>query len=395
MQLTDLKCKNAKPGEKVRKLADGGGLQLWVQPTGSKQWRLAYRYGGKQKLFAIGPYPLVGLSEARDAAREAKKHLNDGVDPMSVKREAQIKAAAETNTFKVIAEEYLDKRSKEGRAKSTMSKLEWLLSLAYADIGPKPIAKLKPADILVALRRIEARGNFETARRLRSTIGSVCRYAVATSRAEFDPTASLQGALITHKSKPRSAITDPVELGQLLRSIDGYNGMPSVRAALTLMPILFPRPGELRQAHWEEFDFGAAVWSIPAERMKMRRAHKVPLPKQAIDILQELKRQSFDTALAFPGPRSIHRPISDNAMTSALRNMGYTKEQVVPHGFRATASTLLNESGKWKPDAIERQLAHQEQNEVRRVYARGEHWEERVNMMQWWADYLDQLKQAS
>lgn len=357
--------------------------------------RLAYRYGGKQKLFAIGPYPLVGLSEARDAAREAKKHLNDGVDPMSVKREAKIKAAAETNTFKVIAEEYLDKRRKEGRAKSTMSKLEWLLSLAYPDIGPKPIAKLKPADILVALRRIEARGNFETARRLRSTIGSVCRYAVATSRAEFDPTASLQGALITHKSKPRAAITDPVELGQLLRSIDGYNGMPSVRAALMLMPILFPRPGELRQAHWEEFDFGAAVWSIPAERMKMRRAHKVPLPRQAIDILQELKRQSFDTALAFPGPRSIHRPISDNAMTSALRNMGYTKEQVVPHGFRATASTLLNESGKWKPDAIERQLAHQEQNEVRRVYARGEHWEERVNMMQWWADYLDQLKQAS
>ncbi|MEL6372242.1 MAG: integrase arm-type DNA-binding domain-containing protein [Pseudomonadota bacterium] len=395
MQLTDLKCKNAKPGEKVRKLADGGGLQLWVQPTGSKQWRLAYRYGGKQKLFAIGPYPLVGLSEARDAAREAKKHLNDGVDPMSVKREAKIKAAAETNTFKVIAEEYLDKRRKEGRAKSTMSKLEWLLSLAYPDIGPKPIAKLKPADILVALRRIEARGNFETARRLRSTIGSVCRYAVATSRAEFDPTASLQGALIAHKSKPRAAITDPVELGKLLRSIDGYNGMPSVRAALTLMPILFPRPGELRQAHWEEFDFGTAVWSIPAERMKMRRAHKVPLPRQAIDILQELKRQSFDTALAFPGPRSIHRPISDNAMTSALRNMGYTKEQVVPHGFRATASTLLNESGKWKPDAIERQLAHQEQNEVRRVYARGEHWEERVNMMQWWADYLDQLKQAS
>lgn len=394
-QLTDIECRTAKPGEKVRKLSDGQGLQLWIQPTGSRQWRLAYRYGGKQRLLAIGPYPLISLAEAREAAQAARKHLINGVDPMAVKRERKIQAAAEANTFKTVAEEYLDKLRREGRADSTMKKVEWLLDLAYPDIGQRRIAELKPADVLAPLRRVEAKGNYETARRLRSTIGSVFRYAVATARAEFDPTASLQGALITPKPTPRAAIVDPKKLGGLLRAIDAYEGHASVCAALKLMPLLFPRPGELRQAAWEEFDFKKRVWSIPAERMKMRRSHMIPLPKQAIEVLTDQKAISGAGPLVFPGPRFEDRPISDNAMNAALRNMGYTKEQVVAHGFRATASTLLNECGKWNPDAIERQLAHVEQNDVRRAYARGEHWDERVKMMQWWADYLDGLKAES
>lgn len=394
MQLTDIQCKNAKPGEKVRKLSDGGGLQLWIQPTGSRQWRLAYRYNGKQKLYAIGPYPLITLAEARQSANEARRHLARSVDPMAVKREKKIKAAAEAHTFKSIAEEYLDKLRIEGRAGATLSKVEWLLTLAYPDIGSRRISDLKPAEILVPLRRVEAKGQYETARRLRSTIGSIFRYAVASARAEFDPTASLQGALITPKPKPRAAIIDPKTLGAVLRAIDGYEGHPSLCAALRLLPMLFPRPGELRLATWEEFDLDSAMWSIPAERMKMRRPHLVPLPRQAVGILRELRKTTGSAPVVFPGPRSNDRPISESAMPAALRYMGFPKEQVVPHGFRATASTLLNESGKWNAVVIERQLAHVERNAVRRVYARGEYMEDRIKMMQWWADCLDRLKKT-
>jgi len=394
MQLTDIQCKTAKPGEKVRKLSDGGGLQLWIQPTGSKQWRLAYRYNGKQKLYAIGPYPLITLAEARESANDARKHLTRGVDPMAVKREKKIRAAAEAHTFKNIAEEFVDKLRKEGRAETTLSKIEWLLALAYPDIGSRRVSELKPADILVPLRRVESKGQYESARRLRSTIGSVFRYAVASARAEFDPTASLQGALITPKSKPRAAIVDPKILGAVLRAIDGYEGYVSLCAALKLLPLLFPRPGELRHATWSEFDLEAGIWSIPAERMKMRRPHIVPLPRQAIAILRDLHAATGNAPVVFPGPRAPERPISESAMPAALRYMGFPKEQVVPHGFRATASTLLNESGKWNADVIERQLAHLEQNAIRRVYARGEYMEDRIKMMQWWADYLDKLKKA-
>lgn len=394
MTLTDTACKNAQPAEKIRKLSDGGGLQLWVQPTGSRQWRFAYRFGGKQKALAIGPYPTISLADAREIQRTAKRQLAKGLDPSSVKRETRTRQAADALTFRAIAAEYEEKARREGRAASTMSKLSWLLRLANSDIGSRPIAEITPADILVPLRRVEAKGHYETARRLRSTIGTIFRYAVATARAETDPTLSLQGALTTPKVKPRAAITDPSELGAFLRAIDTYDGQLTTKTGLILMAYIFPRPGELRQAKWSEFDFTNAVWSIPAERMKMRRPHRVPLPKQAISYLNALKPFTEGSDLVLPSIRSISRPMSDAGMTAALRHMGYPREKVVPHGFRATASTLLNESGKWNPDAIERQLAHIEANEVRRAYARSEHWDERVEMMAWWADYLDKLRQS-
>lgn len=336
-------------------------------------------------------YPLVTLKEARSAAREAKKQWLEGKDPAALKRERKRARAAELITFRVLSEEYVEKQKREGRAASTLSKLEWLLSLAYPDIGDMPIKTIKAPDALVPLQRIEKSGRLESARRLRSTIGSVFRYAIATGRAEHDPTFALQRALATPKPKPRAAIIEPDALAGLLRSINGYKGQRTTNIALLLMAHLFPRPGELRQATWSEFDLERCIWSIPEERTKMRRPHRTPLSPQAIDLLLRLQPYTGYGKLVFPSVRSAKRPISDNAMTSALRNMGYTKDEIVPHGFRATASTLLNESGKWHPDAIERQLAHVEKNEVRRAYARGEHWAERMKMMNWWSSFLEGL----
>ncbi|TIT68230.1 MAG: integrase, partial [Mesorhizobium sp.] len=246
--------------------------------------------------------------------------------------------------------------------------------------------------ILTALRSVEARGRYESARRLRSTVGSVLRYAIATARAEADPTIALRGALISPTVTSRAAITDPKALGGLLRAIDTFDGQATTRAALKLMALLFPRPGELRASGWDEFDFESSVWTIPEGRMKMRRPHRVSLSRQAVSVLTSLKEISGGGSLLFPSVRSVSRPISDNTLNAALRRMGIGKEEATAHGFRATASTLLNECGKWHPDAIERQLAHIENNDVRRAYARAEHWEERVKMMQWWADYLDELE---
>ncbi|TWH00564.1 integrase [Mesorhizobium sp. J18] len=390
MALSDVKCRNARPAPKLRKLSDGGGLQLWVQPSGSRLWRLAYRFGGKQKLLALGSYPLISLAEARQARDDAKRLLLAGIDPAEERKFR--KAGLAKDTFREIAEEYVGKLRKEGRADATISKVRWLLDFAYPAIGDKCIREIDAATILAALRSVEARGRYESARRLRSTIGSVFRYAVATARADADPTYALRDALIRPKVTPRAAITDPEALGGLLRAIDVFDGLPATRAGLQLMALLFPRPGELRMATWNEFDFEKSVWTIPAARTKMRRPHRVPLSRQAAGVLTELRQISGFGTLLFPSVRSIKRPISDNTLNAALRRMGYGKEEVTAHGFRATASTLLNECGKWHPDAIERQLAHVESNDVRRAYARAEHWDERVRMMQWWADYLDELR---
>lgn len=385
MKLTAIDCERVKPRTGVTKLSDGGGLQLWVQPPRGKYWRFAYKHAGKQKVLAIGAYPAVTLDQARQAAAKARGQLADGKDPAELKKAEKEAKAARAVTFRDVGEEYIARLRKEERAPTTISKNEWLLGFAYPHIGDRPIIDIKPAQVLEALRAVEARGRLESARRLRSTIGSVFRYAIATARAEVDPTPALQRALLTPNVRPRAAITDPKALGALLRAIDSFDGQPTVRAALKLMPILFPRPGELRLALWGEFDFAKAVWTMPPARTKMRRTHRVPLPRQAIDILQSLRQIGDGVALVFPGLRAPDRPISDGAMIAALRRMGYGIDEVCPHGFRATASTLLNESGKWHPDAIERQLAHVEPNDVRRAYARGEHWDERVRMMTWWA----------
>lgn len=393
MPLTDLRIRNLKPTEKAFKVSDGGGLNLTVTPKGSKLWRLSYRFAGKQKTLAIGGYPVVTLEKAREARLAARRLLADGVDPSEAKKtEKRQQLAASANTFNSVATEYVEKLEKEGRSPRTISKVEWLLGIAVPVIGHRPITEISSAEVLDVLRRVEKRGRHESARRLRSTIGSVFRYAIATARAENDPTVALHGALITPKVTHRAAITDKKALGGLLRAIDSFDGQSTTRAALQLIAALFPRPGELRAAEWDEIDFENAVWTLPAAKTKMRREHRIPLPMQANVILRGLHEITGNGSLLFPSVRSAHRAMSDNTLNAAMRRMGYAKEEVTAHGFRATASTLLNESGKWAPDVIERQLAHVEQNEIRRAYARADYWDERVRMMAWWADFLDEAK---
>jgi len=391
MPLSDLACRKAKTDSKLKKLSDGGGLQLWVQPSGSRLWRFAYRFSGKQKLLALGSYPIVSLANARQARDDAKRTLAAGIDPSEQRKED---ARSTDDTFRIIAEEYVAKLTAEGRAPNTLKKATWLLSLAYPIIGEKSIREITAPTVLDVLRRVEIRGRYETARRLRSTIGSVFRYAIATARANTDPTAALTGALIRPTPIPYAAIVEPKAFGALLRAIDGFEGQPSTHAALKLMPLLFPRPGELRAAEWSEFGMESKVWTVPPARMKKRREHRVPLSKQAISILKDMQEITGDGRLVFPSVRSVVRPISDGTLNAALRRLGYAKDEVTAHGFRASASSLLNECGKWHPDAIERQLSHVESDDVRRAYARAEHWKERIKMMQWWANYLDKLKSA-
>ena len=394
MPLTDAACRNAKPTGKPVKLADGGGLYLYVSPRGGKLWRCDYRHLGKRRTASLGPYPVLGLADARKRRDDLKRQILDGIDPAAAKRESVRTAKmAAGMTFGLIADEYVAKHRREGHAATTVAKLEWLLGMAKDEIGNRPIADIKAPEVLAALRKVEVRGRHETARRMRSSISRVFRYAVATARAESDPTSALAGALTAPVTVSRAAVTDPTALGALLRAIEGYAGQPTTHAALRLIPMLFTRPGELRAAEWSEIELDKALWIIPATRMKMRREHRVPLPRQAVAILRGLHRVTGKGKLVFPCLRTVLRPISENTMNSALRRLGYDKTEVSPHGFRATASTLLNESGTWNPDAIERQLAHVEANDVRRAYARGEHWDERVRMMQWWADYLDGLRE--
>lgn len=396
MALTEVAVRNAKASRKAVKLSDGGGLHLLITPNGSRLWRMQYRFDGKQKQLSFGSYPSLSLKDARNRRDEARRYLATGNDPgLKAKLEKVARRVSAEATFRVVAEEYVNKLRGEGRAPRTIQKIEWLLSLAYPQLAQRPIADLSAVEILDVLRRVESRGRRESARRLRSTIGAVFRYAIASARATNDPTFALRGALLAPTVVPRAAVTEPKALGGLLRSIEAFEGQPTTKAALKLMALLFPRPGELRAAEWAEFDLAAAIWLIPAHRTKMRRPHRTPLPSEAVEILVELNRITGAGKLAFPSVRTVKRPISENTLNAALRRLGYTASEATAHGFRATASTLLNESGMWNPDAIERQLAHVEGNDVRRAYARGEHWEERVRMMNWWASYLRTLKMAT
>lgn len=321
--------------------------------------------------------------------------MDDGLDPSQQKRLAKLPATAQNaNTFSTIADELLAQKRREGKAPATITKLEWLFGLAKPALGARPITAIEAPEILQVLRGVEARDRLETARRLRSIVGSVFRFAVATGRASNDPTAALRGALIAPTVRPRAAIVEPTALGELLRAINGHNGMPEVRCGLQLLALTFVRPGELRGAEWAEIDFNRAVWTIPGARMKMRRPHRVPLAHQTIDVLKNLRALTGKSELIVPGARGRGRPLSENTLNAALRRLGYTKDEMTAHGFRAAASSILNESGIWNPDAIEAQLAHIEGNAVRRAYARAEFWDERVKMMQWWADRLDEMKRG-
>ncbi|MEO8748578.1 MAG: integrase arm-type DNA-binding domain-containing protein [Rhodanobacter sp.] len=391
--LTDAELRKTKPQGKPFNLYDSHGLYLTIAPSGGKWWRLKFRFAGRERRMGLGSYPEVTLAEARERTSNARAHLRDSRDP-SIERQAERRRTmiAAANTFVAIADEWMKKRAGK-LAASSQEKNAWLLELVANSLGPRPIADIKAPDVLAALRKIEARGRHETARRTKQCIGMVFRYAIATGRAERDPSADLRGALTPPTSKPRAAVTAPADVAGLLRAIEAYVGQPTTHAALRLAPLVFVRPRELRAAEWCEFDLAAAEWRIPAERMKMREEHIVPLARQAVVILRELQPLTGGGRYVFPSLRSHQRPMSENTINAALRRMGFDKETMTGHGFRAMASTRLNEMG-WNPDVIERQLAHAERNKVRAVYNRAQYMDERRKMLQQWADYLDMLKQG-
>ena len=393
MPLTDAFVKNVKPAARPKKLSDGGGLHLLVSPKGSKLWRFSYRFESKQKTLAFGAYPVFSLADARARRNDTKKQLANGVDPAQQAKIDRIhKQENDAITFDAIADDLLRKVGREGKADVTIAKKRWLLSLARPDIGHRPITEISAAEILVPLLKVESQGNYETARRLRAVIGQVFRFAIASAKSVNDPTYGLKGALIAPVVTHRPAFTDKKAFGGLLRAIWSYDGMPETTMALKLMAYLYPRPGELRHAEWAEFDFDTAIWTIPATRMKMRREHRKPLSKRAVIILKDLKKQTGDGKLVFPSVQSRLKPMSENTLNGALRRLGFSKEVVTSHGFRATASTLLNESGNWSPDAIEAELAHVGADEVRRAYHRALYWEERTKMAEWWAKEIDAMR---
>jgi integrase len=392
--LTDTKVRTTKPADKPQKLFDGGGLFLLVTPSGGKLWRLKYRFGGTEKSLSLGRYPETSLAEARQKRDQASALLAKGVDPGDTKKAQKATGMQETETFEIIAREWHAKFSRSwasSHAKTTIRRLELFI---FPWLGNRPIKTITAPELLAALRRIEAKGALETAHRVKQVCGQVFRYAIATGRAERDPSGDLRGAIPPASGKHMATITDPKEIAGLLRSIDSYRGSIVTRCALQLAPLVFVRPGELRQAEWSEFNLEMAEWRIPAEKMKAGAVHIVPLSRQALDILREIQPLTGHAMYVFPSPRTDSRPMSSNAILSALRRMGYAKEEMSGHGFRSMASTLLNEQG-WNRDAIERQLAHAERNSVRAAYNHAEFLPERKKMMQAWADYLDGIKSGA
>jgi integrase len=392
MPLTDMKVLKAKPQDRPVSLFDGGGLYLLVTTTGGKLWRFKYRFNGKEKKLAFGAYPEKSLLDARQKRDEARKQLADGIDPGAV-RNAQKQAKTElTETFEVVAREWHERFKSKwciGHANRIMTRFE---GDVFPYLGTRPIKEIKAPELLTVLRRVEARGTFELAHRIRTICGQVFRYAVATGRAERDPAADLRGALSPVQTINRAAITEPTKAAGLLRAIDDYQGGFVVRCALRFAPLVFVRPGELRHAEWSEIDIETAEWNIPASKTKMKEPHLVPLSKQAIDILKELKEYTGTSRYVFPSGRTFDRPMSDNAILAALRRMGYEKSEMSGHGFRAMARTILDEVLQVRPDFIEHQLGHAIRDPNGRAYNRTAHLDERRKMMQLWSDYLDGLK---
>jgi integrase len=395
MALTATAIKSARATAKPLKFFDGGGLYLLVNPNGSRWWRFKYRHLGKEKLLSFGTFPDISLKDARERRDEARKQLAAGIDP-GEHRKARKSALAERgeNSFEVIAREWFAKYSPNWAASHSDKIIRRLERDVFPWLGGRPIAEIKAPELLATLRRIESRGAIETAHRAQQNCSQVFRYAVATGRAERDPASDLRGALTPVKERHHASITDPRRVGELMRAIEGYRGSFITKCALRLAPLVFVRPGELRKAEWTEFDLDKAEWRIPAARMKAREQHIVPLSKQAVAILRELHALTGEKTHVFPGVRSAGRAMSENTVNAALRRLGYAKDEMTGHGFRSMASTLLNEQG-WHRDAIERQLAHAERNNVRAAYNFAEHLPERRKMMQAWADYLDKLARGA
>lgn len=402
MSLSDTAIKNAKPSAKPIKLSDEKGLFLLVTPTGGKWWRQKFRFEGKEKLLSLGTYPEVSLKDARQRRDDARKLLANGIDPSENRKAVKAaKADRASNSFEVIAREWF-KRKSPGWAASNSSKIIARLEKdAFPWLGGRPVADITPPELLKTLRRVEGRGAVETAHRIKNYCSQIFRYAIATGRAERDPSADLKDALTIPKMQHRAAITDPKLAGQLLRALNDYQGTLVTKCALQLAPLVFVRPGELRQAEWSEIDLDNAEWNIPAEKMKgwvrkgITSSHLVPLSSQAVEILRELHPLTGGGRFVFPSARSNDRPMSDNAVLSALRRMGFAKDIMCGHGFRAMARTILDEVLQVRPDFIEQQLAHAVRDPLGRAYNRTTHLDERRKMMQLWADYLDGLAKGA
>jgi integrase len=389
--LTDTKVRSVKSREKSYKIADGRGLFLVIKPNGSKYWRFRYHFGSKEKLLAIGIYPDVSLADARRKRDEARKLLADDTDPgiaKQLKKRAKILAAE--NSFESIAREWNIKFASKWTPEHGAKILLRLEKDIFPWLGHRPIIEITAPELLAVLRRIENRGAIETAHRTLQNCSQIFRYAIATGRAERDVSADLRGAIPPVKKRHLASITDPKAIGDLLRALNDYSGHFVTKCALQLAPLVFVRPGELRKAEWSEFNFETAEWRIPPEKMKMRITHIVPLSTQALAILCEIQALTGNGKYVFPSLRTISRPMSNNAVLGALRRLGYAKDEMTGHGFRSMASTLLNEQG-WNRDAIERQLAHAERNNIRAAYNYAEYLPERRKMMQHWADYLENL----
>ncbi len=387
--LSDIKIKSLKPKDKSYNVTDEKGLSIEISPQGGRWWRFKYRFDGKQKRLSLGIYPEVSLKQARERRDEFRRQIADGIDPAEA-RKALKHSRGEHNSFEAVAREWHSKQKhtwSDDHADRTLTRLE---KNVFPWMGTKIVNEITSPELLAVLRRVESRGALETAHRIHQICGQVFRYAVATGRAERDPAADLKGALPPTKVKHHASITEPQKVGELMRAISSYSGGFVTSCALRLAPFVFVRPKELRCAEWSEFDLDNAEWRIPAEKMKMRTLHIVPLSKQAINILQELNPLTGSGRYLFPSNRTTSRPISENTINAALRRLGYSKEEMSGHGFRSMASTLLNEQG-WNRDAIERQLAHSERDGVRAAYNYAEYLPERRKMMQAWADYLDGL----
>ncbi len=387
--LTDKTLKALRPRAALYRVADGNGLCIEIPPTGSKLWRFRYRHNGKARMLSFDAWPAVSLADARERRDDARKMLAQGIDPSAARKAAK---DADALTFEAIAREWL---ARQDLAPATANKHRWLLERhILPTLGAKPIITITAADVLAMLQGLESRGLLESAGRARSQVSAVFRHAVATLRAPGDPTVALRGAIKSPKVRHHAAITDPRKLGELLRALHGYGGGFVVACALKLAPLVFVRPGELRHAEWQEIDLDAGTWSIPGAKMKMRQPHIVPLSSQAVAILRDLHALTGRGRYVFPSPRTAQRPMSENAVTAALRSLGYDGSTMTGHGFRSTASTLLHEQG-YPSDVIERQLAHKEANAVKDAYNRAQHLPERVKMMQTWSDYLDGLRKGA
>lgn len=389
--LTDTKLRSLKPKTSLYRVADSNGLAIEVRPTGSKQWRYRYRYAGKANMAALGEYPAVSLLEARAERDRLRRLLKGGADPSKITKAEKVALVERSaNTFSFVANELLDKRAKEGLSSGSVSRERRLIEKDLGAISDLPVADITPPVLLAALRKIEKRGVIETAHRARSLAGRVFRYSIATGRSTHNPASDLVGALEQAQTRHFASVTDPRKIGDLLRGLYSYAGSPVTQAALKLAPLTFVRPGELRKARWSDFDLDVAEWRFIAS--KTGTPHIVPLSTQAIEILQDLHPFTKRSIYVFPSVRGASRPMSENTVNAALRNLGFDRDTITGHGFRAMARTVLDEVLGFRPDFIEHQLAHAVRDPLGRAYNRATHLPERRKMMQAWADYLDKLR---